>query len=765
MMAVICDRGMARGHRAPRLAVALATQFLCLSVAQAQSTTLPQVEVSTQAEGQTEGSGSYTSPSLSGATGLDLSSRETPQSASVVTRQRLDDENLTTIDDVLGSTAGITYNQLDNGARTTYRARGFDISNYKADGLSLSGASDFSGSGLSINLDLYDRVEIVRGANGLLGGTGDPSATINLVRKRPGKSFGATTALTLGSWSQKRLMLDLNAPLRADGSVRSRFVFSGEDSDTFRERENIKNIGLLASAEADLGGGTTAGIGFQYERNRTNGASWGTNVPIWYADGSLARLSRKTNPVADWSYTQRESKTVFADIEHRFSQGWKTRLSLAHTEGEAINNLGVAKVNNITRTRYGGFWNQDGTGAMLNAFHSESETAMDALDWSVNGPFQLLGRTHEFMAGFSGSRTKVTSYTFSNAIGNCGIAGVTPYSGCQYRAVGLPIDNWLTWDGSYAGFQTYRTNARTEAVTRSYGGYVAGRFELADPLHLITGARLSNYKTYTDTFAVSNASSRGSVSGNHQVVTPYVGLVYDLDTTYSLYASYTDVFKPQASQDVNGRYLDPITGQSFEAGIKGEFMAGALNASAAVFHAKQKNLAEADGTNTTPTGTQAYVANGSGVKSKGLELEASGALAPGWQVYAAYTYLLVDNPSATAYRDDPRHLLRLSTSYRLPGDWRRLTLGGSIQIQGWTETSTIIGRPTGVANTYDTPSIKNGGYALFGARASYQLSDKTTLSLAVDNLFDRTYYRQYGFYSGLIYGEPRKFSLTLRTAI
>ena len=76
---------------------------------------------------------------------------------------------------------------------------------------------------------------------------------------------------------------------------------------------------------------------------------------------------------------------------------------------------------------FAGFWNPDGSGAFLNAIHSESDTRRDNLDISVSGPLQLFGREHQLMAGFNGYRSEITDYTFSAALGNCTIAGVAPW--------------------------------------------------------------------------------------------------------------------------------------------------------------------------------------------------------------------------------------------------------------------------------------------------------------------------------------------------
>jgi len=262
----------ALGRRALALAVVLALPLAAHAEAPADAnpTTLDGLEVTARRQSQAD---SYTLPISKAAIGLDLSLRQTPQSVTTVTRQQMDDLQIESINDVLTSTTGITTYSLDNAGRTTFRARGFDVGNFKVDGMLINGASSFSGGGAGLNMDLYDHVQVVRGANGLLGGTGDPSATVYLERKRPTREFGGAASLTLGSHDKRRLMGDVNVPLTADGRVRSRFVVSAEDSDTFRQREDVQRLGGLASFEADLGDATVVNLGVQYERTRNGGGS------------------------------------------------------------------------------------------------------------------------------------------------------------------------------------------------------------------------------------------------------------------------------------------------------------------------------------------------------------------------------------------------------------------------------------------------------------------------------------------------------------
>lgn len=738
--------------------VVCAVLALCGQAALAQTAEtarLGEVEVRTEATNASEATRSYENPAISSATGLMLTRRETPQSVSVVTRQQMDDENVETLDHALLNATGISATQLDVGGRTSYRARGFEITNFRVDGALSNGQTGFSGQGLATNMDLYDRVEVLRGANGLLGATGDPAGVVDMIRKEPRKTRFGSVGMTLGTHGKKHLTVDLNQPLNADGSVRSRFVFSGDDSNTFRDREKDKALGLLASFSADLTRDTKAGFGLQYERRRVDGATWGTNVPLWYADGSDAHFPRSLNSSADWSYSERESKTVFGSLEHRFANRWTTRLTGSWTRGVVDSHLAVAKANRGTVSA--GYWNQDGTGAYLNTFMSEAESTTRNLQWTLNGPFQALGRSHQFMLGANYNDNESTSFGL-----NCFNGAGAPVACMNRISNGFRIGDWRNFIATGQGIgevTTARNGSDTVTRVKSYGAYAASRFSITDPLSVIAGARLSWQRNYAN----------GSITSDYShEVTPYLGAVYDLNRNYSLYASYTDVFEAQTQRKLDGSYLDPKSGKAMELGIKGEWLDGQFDGSMAVFHSQQKGVATvargADGNPLYVRGDEtvtAYVNGASGVTTKGFEIDFSGRITPSINVYGGYTFLSVRNPNATGADDDPKHLLRLNASYRLPGAWSRLTVGAGLTAQSkMRQVPTGTSHPTQGANV----NIDLNGYTLFHAMARYEISKDLVATLNVSNLFDRTYFRQYGFYSGAIYGEPRTVRLNLKAS-
>ena len=147
---------------------------------------------------------------------------------------------------------------------------------------------------------LYDRIEVVRGATGLMGGTGDPSATINMIRKRPTKEFQASAGLIMGRWDDQRVEADLSTPLNTEGSVRARTALAWQKRDPYLDMYHERTTVGMLIVEADLRPGTLLTTGVDFQDNQPKGATWGA-VPYWNADGSLANLPRNTSWTAPWS--------------------------------------------------------------------------------------------------------------------------------------------------------------------------------------------------------------------------------------------------------------------------------------------------------------------------------------------------------------------------------------------------------------------------------------------------------------------------------
>ena len=688
---------------------------------------LPTITITARATtAKTEGSGSYTTGETAAATRLPLALQETPQSVSVITRQRIDDQQLNSVQRVLENTTGIAVKQSDS-ERTSAYSRGFLINNLQHDGIPTVVGNVVNGSGIgSIDTAFYDRVEVVRGGSGLLTGTGNPSAAINLVRKRPTREFSASTSIGAGSWETYRDTADISTPLTEDGSIRARMVGTYQDGRSYLDGYKPHRKSFYGVIEADLTEDTTASLGYDYQDITPKGATWG-GLPLWFSDGTQAEYSRAKNYAQSWSHWDNTLKTAFAELEQRFDNGWSIRAAANQYRTEYDAEL-LGLVGRPDRaTGLGAF----PYGAYPVALASAGRSRQNTFDVMASGPFELLGRQHDLVVGATSSRRTASQRDIAPFY--AGIAPVNVYD----LGPAFPRPDFDAM-----------ASTPTHTRIKQSGVYSAARFSLAEPLKLIVGGRLSNHEIDD---SVGGASLHHKKSNEF---TPYAGLIYEINGTYSAYVSYTRLFNPQTDyRDSNGNVLTPSKGTTKEIGLKGAYMDGRLNASVAVFDTALDNAAQMLAGTYTPGGAQAYQGT-DGTKSRGIELELQGELARNWNLYAGIAHFTAQDAEGVRLNSQiPRTTAQLFTTYQLPGTWRRLTLGGGVSWQSRffqppnTGTSTLGG--------------SQGSYALVSLMGRYAITDKANLTVNVNNLFDKKYALQKGNFDTVGYGAPRNLMVTL----
>lgn len=685
--------------------------------------TLPSVQVvgDNANPNTTEGTGSYTPRSTAASTGLSLSLRETPQSVTVMTRQRMEDEDMRSLADVMGSTPGISVQNFDS-ERYTFNSRGFSITNYMYDGVPTAFDVGYAAGESSVDPIIYDRVEVVRGATGLMTGAGNPSASINLVRKHAdSREFKADLSAGVGNWDTYRVTADLSTPLNAEGTVRGRIVSAYQDNHSFLDYyQNQKKV-FYGVVDADLTSRTTLSVGYNYQDNDPQGSSWG-GFPLWYADGGRTDWRRSLNTGARWTSWGSTTQGAFASLEHRFDSDWRVQAVASYSKNEMDGKLLYL---------YGWPDRETGLGMGASPAWYLGDRKQNALDLKANGPFTLFGRRHEAVVGASFNRQK-GDFNYRSAID------------------AADVGDFLNWNGSYPEPDWNDSIIANRYTTTQTGWYGALRLNLADPLKLIVGGRYSTWKTNSVGFG-----GEGRTEFDKNAFTPYAGLLYDINDTYTAYVSYTGIFNPQTYQDRNGSWLDPLEGKSYEAGIKGEWLEGRLNASAAIFQIDQDNVAQVDPGQMVPgTTNQAYTA-AQGTRSRGFDLEMSGEVTPGWNVAAGWSHWTASDGDGNAIQtDQPRSLVRVFTTYQLPGDWNRLTVGGGVNWQ--SHVYTIASGPNG------DERVSQGSYAITNLMARYRFNRSLSAQLNVNNVFDRKYYSQIGFYSQGAWAAGRSAMLTMR---
>lgn len=696
------------------LAMAAATVFLPTLVSAAstvgnESTQLETITVQAEKENPavTEGTKSYTAKSASTSTKLNLSLRETPQSVKVLTREYLDDANINSFQDMLNSVTGVTTNRWDERQYPT--ARGFDVDYYLFDGVPSSSELDIASDP---DLSMYDRVELVKGANGLMTGAGNPAIAINMIRKHANaKELTGTLSSSYGSWNAWNSMADISAPLNADGTVRGRVVVKHESTDSFAdlyEKENNLFYGVL---DADLTDSTYLSVGASYQELDRSGIKWG-GLPAFYNDGSLTDFDRDLTVTSDWTYWNTNTTTAFAQFKQKLFNDITLNVNYDYREIDAETALLYLWSESVDKTT-----NSSGG---LYPYTDTSKTTQNNADVYISAPFTLGGLQQEVIAGFMYNQSELTDrYYGSPTLDN----GTIDFNNFTPSKIIGSINNNV---------------ANPSNKTTQTGVYLAGKFTLLEPLKLVTGVRVSNWEYESE-------DGNGNRKYNNKV-TPYAGLIYDFLEDYSWYASYTEIFKPENKQDANQQYLDPREGKSYETGLKGEFFDKQLNASMSVFLTQQDNVAEKIGSIKIGDEFKDVYSSTDSVESKGFEIELDGKITNNWDMSFGVAHFNVEDANGKKVQTTAaRTSANLFTKYTLD----KWSLGGGLNYKSEAYKDEAAGR------------ITQDAYVLANLMAAYQVDQNIKLQLNVNNLFDEKYYEGLGKNS-MVYGAPRNATLTFR---
>jgi outer membrane receptor for ferric coprogen and ferric-rhodotorulic acid len=667
--------------------------------------------------------GGYTLPDrIDTATGLGLTVRETPQSVSIITAQRIIDQNLTTVADVIQNGVGVTVNEVDD-VRNSFYARGFEIRNYQVDGVPTAWTLAGGAGETMADVSIYDRVEIVRGATGLLSGAGDPSASVNLVRKHADRQdWSGYVNASYGRWDTWRVTGDVGGAITGDGRVRVRAVGRYEQGKSNVDLYDNRKFVLYGVIDADLTDDTLLRAGISHQEGRPDAPTWGA-LPSFYSDGSFAVWPRSHTPGAPWTYWDTVNQNIFASLSHDFGGGWSVTANynrLKNTQSTEILYLS-GLVDRVTGDIEFGY-----------PYKDDGKSIQDSFDAQLKGRVNLFGRDHDVVLG---------------ALHSVQDRDDTTYAALAF----LPGVDFATLGGTtypYPGFSSTGSLDVNERVEQT-GYYGALRLNVSDRLKLIGGGRLATWKQTGFSFGTT------SNYGDEDVFIPYVGALYDITSNHRLYGSFTKIFQPQNAQDITFRQLDPLDGKAYEIGLKSAFFQEALQTSVAVFRIEQDNLAVLLGTATPPGGLpQSYYRAADDTVSQGFEIEVTGKPLPGWNVNLGLSHFKIEDEDGGAINtDQPRTLLKLFTTYTLPGTWSALTIGGGANYR--SKAYSIGANPV----TNAAFRFQQDGYTLVSLMARYAVSEQLQLQANVENLLDKTYYSQTGFYSQYRYGSPRSFTI------
>lgn len=655
----------------------------------------------------TEHRDSYRGGRSRAATGLALTAQETPQAISTLTRAQLDDLGLNTVNDALMYAPGVTVERVETD-RTYYTARGFDIDHFQLDGVGLPFTNGAQWG--DVDTLIYDRIEVLRGANGLLTGTGQPSATLNFVRKRPTTAFQASGSASIGSWQTRRLTGDVSGALNADGGVRGRLVGAAQDGDSHLDRHGKRLSTLYGALDVDLTRDMTLSLSWLERQSHARSPMWGA-LPMAYTDGTQTDYDVSTSTATDWAWWDNRERRLSAELSHDLGQGWQVRTVLTHRRNTSDSELFYV---------FGTPQRDDRTGLFGYPSAFDGRYTQNLLNVQASGPFRLGGRRHDLVVGANWAKEKAAERS-----------GYASYGGLRYTDLGASL---VDWDGRFAKPALNAAYDGSDFDAERRGVYGAARFSLGDAVKLLSGAQWVNMRSSGANYGVAHAYDATRF-------TPYVGAVWQVRSALSAYASYARIFKPQTEAGVSGLPLAPVRGSNAEVGLKADVLDRTLSLQAAVFHTRQDGLA---GDATWQDGRNVY--SPQDTRSRGVELEATGRLVQGLEVAASLTRLQIhDDAGHDARTFLPRERATLSLRHDLT-DRLRATAGWRWQ----SATSRAVGGAR----------VLQDSHALLDLGVSYRIDRHWTVAAQVRNVTNQKYINSL-YWEQAYYGAPRHAQLTV----
>lgn len=666
-------------------------------------------------------SDAYNATNATTATKTDAPIMQTPVSVQVVPQQVISDQGDTRSGDALNNVSGVVQNNDGYSTADSFTIRGFDDSELVFDdGLR---RNEYVTSGLPIDLAGVDRVEVIKGPSSVLYGQAEPGGLVNFISKRPLDNPYFAIEQLFGSYDTYRSTVDATGPLLTDAGLGYRFNLAYDNDGSFRNFIHTRDLFIFPTLEWKPDRDTDVVLEFKYA-NGTDTLDQGipfvapSNPNAYARPANVPIQSNFAEPTLNRAPTTEYAVKLLAT--HNFNDDWKIDLSYkSEYHSSPVPNA----------IYYAGDADVAGDLPRIGFTEDFFRQWTHEVDVNLQGKFETWGIQHTAMAGFN------FYYQAGHYDGNLYVpATINIYHPVFGQPLLSPLDPALN-EFVYNG-QTF------------YGAYIQDQMDLPWNVHLMAGLRY-DYSTTFDTGFTGAAQVT-----DRPPITPRVGLLWQPVKEVSLFGDYVTNYGDTALGAItkNGAALPPESAEQYETGVKTSWLNDKLAATASVYQLTKQHIPTTD-----PTDPIYTFALGE-ARSRGLELDVAGEIAPGWKVIGSYSYIDVittkdnsgDGLLGKRYPGVPFNSESLWTTYTVQaGELKGLTLGAGVIARG---------------GEVDFSNEQIPGYAIANLMASYAWHiGKSTLTaqLNVDNLFDRYYFSSLNTGSAFP-GEPRTFMGSLK---
>ncbi|KDF47220.1 TonB-dependent siderophore receptor [Enterobacter kobei] len=660
-----------------------------------------------------EATNGYQPLNTSTATLTTMPMLDIPQVVNTVSDKVLADQHATTLDEALYNVSNVVQTNTLGGTQDAFVRRGFGANrdgSIMTNGLRTVLPRSFNAA--------TERVEVLKGPASTLYGILDPGGLINVVTKRPEKTFGGAISATSSSFGGGTGQVDVTGPI--DGT-RLAYRLTGEyqDEDYWRNFGNERST-FIAPSLTWFGDDATVTVLYSHRDYKTpfdRGTIFDLNTK------QPVNVDRNTRFDEPFNITDGQSDLAQLNAEYRLNSQWTAKFDYSYSQDKYSDNQARvmaydAKTGNLTRR-------VDATQGSTQRMHS---TRAD-----LQGNVDIAGFYNEILTGVSYENYDLLRTDMMRCKNVKGFNIYHPVYG--------KLDKCTTVSAADSD-QTLKQE--------SYSAYAQDALYLTDKWIAVAGMRYQYYTQYAGKGRPFNVNT----DSRDEQWTPKLGLVYKLTPSVSLFANYSQTFMPQSSIASYIGDLPPETSNAYEVGAKFDLFDG-VTVNIALFDIHKRNVLY-----TESIGGETIAKTAGRVRSQGVEVDLAGSLTENTNIIASYGYTdakVLEDPdyAGKPLPNVPRHTGSLFLTYDIHNAFagNTLTLGGGGH--GVSRRSATNGAD------YYLP-----GYFVADAFAAYKmkLQYPVTLQVNVKNLFDKTYYTSSIATNNLgnQIGDPREVQFTVK---
>lgn len=645
-------------------------------------TTLPSIQVTATT------SAAYTAASSVTATKTNTLLRDTPQSISVITNELIKDQSIESIGDAMRYVPGVGVSQGE-GNRDALIFRG----NRSTGDFFIDGLRDDA----QFFRDLYniDRIEVLKGANGMIFGRGGSGGVVNRVTKEASWAPIREFSFLGGSFNRKRMTADISQGVHEKAAFRLNAMY--EDADSFRDGVDMMRLGVSPTVTIKPTNRTKVVLNmerFHDKRTADRGIPSFMGGPVNVSRSQFfGDPNRSTADIDVLSFN--------AFIEHKFEAGVTINNRTLYAQYDKFyQNVFPNSAVFADRLSLGAY---NSTTDRENVFNQTN--FLYSLE---TGPI-----LHTLLAGVE------VGQQITNDLRRTGFFNNNP----RQENLIVPFRDPIT--NAPITFVTKNQDADNRSVVDVLSLYIQDQIEFLPQLQVIAGVRYDSF----DVDFVKRNGDGSHIKTNDDLISPRFGLIYKPIEPVSFYASFSQAYVPRAGEQltsliVTRAALKPEKFTTYEAGFKWD-VRPALSFTGAIYRLDRTNVISVDPNDSSRT----FLTDGQ--RTKGVEVSLNGQITPKWGVMGGYAYQdgeITSTQSANAKKgatvaELPRHTFSMWSRYDFTP-----RLGAAIG---------VINRSSMFASTDNT--VKVDGFTRVDAAFYAQLSKHIRTQINIENLFNTEY--------------------------